>query len=87
MLFEIGAPLFLLSLFYRRSAERGGRLRSWFNRLRVREAWLFLGISFHLGLVFTMRLGIFPLGMLALYPVFASAPRLVAKEETGVPSV
>ncbi|MFT5353067.1 MAG: hypothetical protein ACI9KE_000264 [Polyangiales bacterium] len=87
MLFEIGAPIFLLSLFYRRSAERGGRLRTWFNRLRVREAWLFLGISFHLGLVFTMRLGIFPLGMLALYPVFANSPRLVAKEESVVPSV
>lgn len=70
MLFELGAPLFLLSLFYRRSADRGGRVRRLFNRVRIREAWLFLGISFHLGLVFTMRLGIFPLGMLALYPVF-----------------
>lgn len=72
MLFELGAPLFLLSLYYRRSAVRSGRVRRLFNRIRFREAWLFLGIAFHLGLAFTMRLGIFPLGMLALYPVFAS---------------
>ena len=70
MIFEVLAPLFLLALYYRRTAHRPGRVRALFNRLRVREAWLLLGVSLHLGLLLTINLGIFPLGMLALYPVF-----------------
>ncbi|MEM9071092.1 MAG: HTTM domain-containing protein [Myxococcota bacterium] len=70
MLFELGAPLMGLSLWYRRTRERPGRLRRWFNRLRVGEIWLALGIAFHIGLMFTLRLGIFPYGMLAFYPAF-----------------
>lgn len=55
MLFELGAPLYLLAY------ARGWR--------RVRWAWIALGIGFHAGIAVTMQLGIFPWGMLALYPV------------------
>lgn len=55
MLFEFGAPLYLL--FY---IKRWGRPR-W--------AWIAVGVAFHLGIAIAMRLGAFPWGMLALYPV------------------
>jgi hypothetical protein len=61
MAFEYGAPLFLVASLYadRSRAARVGRL-----------AWLALGASFHVGIAVTMRLGIFPFGMLAVWPVF-----------------
>lgn len=55
MLFELAAPVYLLAY-----------ARNW---QRVRWAWIALGLAFHLGIAITMRLGIFPWGMLALYPV------------------
>ncbi len=55
MLFEGSAPLMLLWLW-----------RGW----RVRWVWLALGAALHLGIAITMQLGIFPFGMLALYPIF-----------------
>ena len=55
MLFEFGAPLYLL--FYIKRWER------------PRWAWIAVGLAFHLGIAFAMRLGAFPWGMLALYPV------------------
>lgn len=69
MLFELGAPLMLLWTYYAATAERPGRLRRWCNRLRLRWIWIGLGVSFHLGIALTLRLGIFPAAMLALYPV------------------
>ena len=54
MAFELGAPLFLLA---------------YFKRWRVRWVWIALGIAFELGIAFGLRLGSFPYGMLALYPV------------------
>ena len=69
MLFELGAPLMLLLTYYAATADRPGRLRRWCNRLRLRWIWIALGVSFHLGIALTMRLGIFPAAMLALYPV------------------
>ena len=76
MLFELGAPVMGLALWYRRTAARGGRMRAAFAALRVREAWLALGIGFHVALIFTIRLGIFPWGMLALYPAFLTPQEL-----------
>jgi len=67
--FELGAPLMLLFTYYAATAERPGRLRRWCNRLRLRWIWIGAGVAFHLGIALTMRLGIFPAGMLALYPV------------------
>ncbi|MEP7050233.1 MAG: HTTM domain-containing protein [Pseudomonadota bacterium] len=61
MLFEGSAPLMLL----------------WFWRgSRVRWVWLALGVALHLGIAITMQLGIFPFGMLALYPVFVHPEEL-----------
>jgi hypothetical protein len=44
----------------------------------VREVWLALGIGFHVALIFTIRLGIFPFGMLALYWAFLTPDELHA---------
>lgn len=52
--FEWTAPLVLVSY--------------WRNWPRFRLGWIAVGITFHLGLALTMRLGIFPFGCLALYP-------------------
>ena len=69
MAFELLAPLYLLALYYAETADRPGRVRRWSNRLRLRWVWIALGVSFHLGIAITLRFGIFPWGMLALYPV------------------
>lgn len=80
MLFEWGAPLLLLVLWYEATAERPGRLRRWCVRLRVRWIWIATGVLFHLGIALTLRLGVFPWGMLALYPVLLRADELVRLE-------
>lgn len=69
MLFELGAPLYLLFYYFAATRDRPGRLRAWCNRLRLRWLWIGLGISFELGIALTLRLGNFPWGMLALFPV------------------
>ena len=70
MAFEWLAPLLLLGYHYRATRERPGRLRALANRLHLWEVWIALGVIFHLGLSLLLRLGIFPFGALALYPVF-----------------
>jgi hypothetical protein len=67
--FEIVAPLYLLFLYYAATRERAGRVRAWCNRLHLRWSWLALGVAFHLGIAVFLRLGLFPWGMLAVYPV------------------
>ncbi len=67
--FEASAALYLLWLYYAATAAEPGRLRTWCNRLRLRWVWLGLGITFELGIAIGLRLGAFPFGMLALYPV------------------
>ena len=59
MLFEWSAPLLLVAQRFR-----------WLRRIRFRWVWLATGVTFHLALALTMRLGIFPFGVLALYPAF-----------------
>ncbi len=68
--FELTAPLFVFTLYCRRFPG-DGRLRRALTRVRFRELWMLVGASFHLLLVVTLRLGIFPFGMLACYPAFA----------------
>jgi hypothetical protein len=70
MLFEFSAPLMPLFTWLDRSPGRGGRFGEVVRRWRIRWVWLSLGVGLHLGIAFSMRLGIFPFGILALYPVF-----------------
>ena len=54
MVFELGAPLYLLA---------------YAKRWRARWIWIALGISFEIGIAIGLRLGSFPYGMLSLFPV------------------
>lgn len=76
MLFELGAPLLFLFVWYEVTADRPGRLRRWSNRLHLRHAWIAIGVLFHVGIAIFLRLGVFPWGMLALYPVLLRAAEL-----------
>ena len=67
VLWEWSAPLLGLALIYRDTRTRAGRLRALFNRLDFRALWLFIGVLFHIGIHLTMRIGIFPFAMMALY--------------------
>jgi hypothetical protein len=69
MLFELGSPGMLLLTYWSATRERPGRIRRLANLLRLRWLWIVTGVTFHIGIGVTMRLGIFPWGMLALYPV------------------
>lgn len=69
-LWELSAPLVLVAAYYRRTSDRPGSLRRWFNRLPVRNLYVLLGVLFHLSLALTLRLGIFPFAMLACFPAF-----------------
>jgi uncharacterized membrane protein YphA (DoxX/SURF4 family) len=69
MAFELGAPLMIVFTYFAATRDRPGRIRRWCNKLRLRWIWIALGLSFHVGIAITLRLGIFPLGMLAMYPV------------------
>ena len=54
MVFELAAPLYLVA---------------YARRWRWRWIWIGLGVAFELGIAVGLRLGSFPYGMLALYPV------------------
>jgi hypothetical protein len=78
LLFELGSPLIVLFTFLDRHPDRGGALGRGVRRLRLRWVWLGLGASLHLGIAVTLRLGLFPFGMLALYPLFLAPEELSA---------
>lgn len=78
IVFERGAIALPLLLWWRATAERGGKVRTLANRARLLELWVGTGVVFHLGLAAAMELGIFPWGCLALYPALAS-PYTLAK--------
>lgn len=80
MLFELGAPLLLLFVYYEATAERPGRLRALCNRLHLRHAWIAIGVLFHVGIAIFLVLGVFPYGMLALYPVLLRADEVARVE-------
>lgn len=69
MVFELSAPLYLVWLYCAETGDRPGTWRRWINRLRLRWLWIATGVLFHVGLVIALPIGIFPWGMLALYPV------------------
>lgn len=69
-LWEWTIPVILLAYWYRDTRDRPGRLRRLFLKLRVREIYVVIGVVLHLGIWATMRIGIFPFAMLALYPAW-----------------
>lgn len=68
--FEIGAGMIPFVYWFRATRTRPGWVRAWFNRVQPLRMWLAVGVLLHLGIAFTMALGIFPFAMLALYPAF-----------------
>jgi hypothetical protein len=81
MAFELGAPLMIVLTWLHATRDRPGRLRRWINALRLRWIWIATGAAFHLGIALFMRLGIFPWGMLALYPVLLHPDEVIAVEQ------
>jgi Vitamin K-dependent gamma-carboxylase len=78
LLFEQTAPLMPLALYFRHTRGRPGRLRALFLRAHFFEVWVATGIVFHVLLALTMNLGIFPWGVLALYPAMLSPGEITA---------
>jgi hypothetical protein len=70
--FEVLAPLLLVSLWFRATAERGGWLRTWSNRIDYRLWFAVAGIALHLGLHLLMRIGPFSWIILSYYPALWS---------------
>lgn len=70
MAFELGAPLMLVFT----TLDRYRPLR-W-----LRWTWIALGAGFHLGIATFMCIGIFPWGMLAMYPVLFHADEIARAE-------
>lgn len=70
MAFEVSSPLILLWTWLEHRPSRGGRFGDLARRFHLRWVWLAVGASLHAGIALTMNLGMFPYGMLALYPVF-----------------
>lgn len=67
-LFEMGAPLLLLVMWFRRSpVNRPGRLRRAFDRVHFRTSYLALGLALHVGIWATLEVGPFLGGILTLY--------------------
>ncbi|HEU4612283.1 MAG TPA: HTTM domain-containing protein [Kofleriaceae bacterium] len=69
IVFELSALLYLLWLYYAATADRPGRLRRFANRFRLRWIWFALYLAFEVGIAVGLKLGSFPYGMLALFPV------------------
>ena len=75
-MWEWMSPVLLLAWWYRDTADRGGRLRAAFNRWPVVELYLMVGAFFHVATHFTLRLGIFPFAVMAVYPACVHPDRL-----------
>lgn len=68
MTFEMSAPMMLLFMWFRTSG--GGAFGASVRKWRIRWIWLAGGAALHLGIALAMTLGMFPYGVLALYPLF-----------------
>jgi hypothetical protein len=75
MLWQWTYPVVLVHYF---PPLRPGRFTAVFERYRLHWAWIAVGALFHLGIALTMQLGIFPWGMLAVYPAFLHPDELRA---------
>jgi len=69
-IWEWATPLAVLAWWYRATRTRGGRVRAWMNSSGFLWKWVVVGAAFHVGTGLVMRLGVFPVAMLALYPCF-----------------
>jgi hypothetical protein len=69
-LWEWSTPLAALAWWYRATRTRSGWLRGWMNSCHFFTRWVGLGVVFHVGIALFMNLGMFPYGMLVLYPAF-----------------
>jgi hypothetical protein len=67
--FELTALFYLLWLYYAATPDRPGRLRRLANRARLRWIWFSLFVFFEVGIAIGLKLGSFPYGMLAMWPV------------------
>ncbi len=72
IVFQDTYPLVFLWIWFKRTAERGGRLRHFSNRWHLEWWWIGTGALFHIMLAIGLELGIFPFAMLALYPAWLS---------------
>jgi hypothetical protein len=68
MLWQWTYPVVLLHYFP--PPREPGRFRQLFTRYRLHWLWIAVGALFHVLIGATMELGIFPTGMLAIYPAF-----------------
>lgn len=67
---ELMSGIVLLAAHYRRTPNGPGGLRRFMNRYPIRNLYVAFGVAFHVLLVFTLKLGIFPWSMLAFFPAF-----------------
>lgn len=66
-LFENGALVFALAMYFRATRERPGRLRAWFNKVDVRKWYLLAGLALHCGISTLMDVGSFFPAVMACY--------------------
>lgn len=67
LIFEVGAPVWLLAAWYRDTRTRPGRLRALFNRLDVRRIWVAAGVALHVGIALFLNVGVFSWVTLSFY--------------------
>lgn len=72
-LWEVGAPLWLVAVWYAYTPERGGAGRTWFRRLHVRGLFAAIGLMVHLIILLTMEVGPFSILSVCFYVVTASS--------------
>jgi uncharacterized membrane protein YphA (DoxX/SURF4 family) len=66
-LWEVTAPVWMLSIWYAATPDRPGRLRAWSNRWHVRSIYALLGVGMHAAIYLTMEVGPFSLLSLVFY--------------------
>lgn len=76
MVWQWTYPVVLVHYFPPRGAP--GAFRRTFDRFHLHWLWIVIGAIFHVLIGATMNLGIFPWGMMVLYPAFLHPDELVA---------
>ncbi len=72
-LFEVGAPILLVAFWFRRTHDKPGRVRAWFNRWDIRSIWLAIGVAMHVGIMLLMEVGTFSVVCVFSYACFFHA--------------